>query len=196
MTVTEKNIRTIALRHFARNGFEGASLADIAAEVGIKKPSIYNHFKSKDDLFLAVYQNVAGRELEFVEHYLKPERMLDLESQLRGLLVGYKERYEREEDTKFFLRMSFFPPAHLLEPSLKLSLAYIDRMNELAQTLFLAAHKRELIHRDVTVEQAAGAYVAVLDSLFVEMLYGDYEHFEKRIDAAWPIFWRGVRNRD
>ena len=191
--MTEQTIRNIALCHFARNGFEGASLAEIAAEVGIKKPSIYNHFKSKDDLFMAVYEDVAARELQFVERCLLPDRLSELENQLYGFLIGYKERYEKEEDTKFFLRMSFFPPPHLLQESLKLSQYYIDRMTELANGLFRAAHQRGLIHPDVSVEHATGAYVAVLDSLFVEMLYGDNDHLLRRMDAAWTIFWRGVR---
>lgn len=33
-----------AVSHFAKEGFEGASLSKIAEEVGIKKPSIYAHY--------------------------------------------------------------------------------------------------------------------------------------------------------
>ncbi|MFC4102471.1 TetR/AcrR family transcriptional regulator [Paenibacillus xanthanilyticus] len=192
--MTAQKIRDIALRHFARNGYEGASLADIAAEVGIKKPSIYNHFKGKDELFMAVYQEAATRELQFVEADLKPNRSSSLELQLLGFLSGYKERYEQEENTKFFLRMSFFPPVHLRRQSMALSLHYIDRMAEAASLLFQSAKQDGSIDADVTVEQATGAYMAVLDSLFVEMLYGDHDHYKRRLDAAWHVFWRGVRS--
>ncbi|AOZ90790.1 TetR/AcrR family transcriptional regulator [Paenibacillus crassostreae] len=192
--MTSQKIMSVALRHFARNGYEGASLADIATEVGIKKPSIYNHFKGKDDLFMAVYQDVAKRELHFVEAYLKPDRHVQLEQQLFGFLSGYKERYEKEEDTKFFLRMSFFPPVHLQQQSLKMSLFYIDQMADQAKVLFQSAKQEGLIHADVTIEQATGAYMAVLDSLVVEMLYGDHDHLMKRLEVTWHVFWRGVRN--
>lgn len=192
--MTAQKIMSVALRHFARNGYEGASLADIAAEVGIKKPSIYNHFKGKDDLFMAVYQDAAKRELQFVEEYLKPDNYIPLEEQLFGFLSGYKERYENEVDTKFFLRMSFFPPVHLQQQSMKLSLSYIDQMADQAKVLFHSAKQDGLIHADVSIEQATGAYMAVLDSLFVEMLYGDHDHLMKRLGASWHVFWRGVRN--
>ncbi|MFC0216281.1 TetR/AcrR family transcriptional regulator [Paenibacillus chartarius] len=191
--MTAQKIMNVALRHFARNGYEGASLADIAAEVGIKKPSIYNHFKGKDDLFMAVYQDAAKRELHFVEGYLRPEHNVRLEQQLFGFLSGYKERYEKEESTKFFLRMSFFPPVHLRQQSIQLSLFYIDQMADQAKVLFQSAKEDGLVHADVTLEQATGAYMAVLDSIFVEMLYGDNDHLMKRLEAAWHVFWRGIR---
>ncbi|MBD2807322.1 helix-turn-helix transcriptional regulator, partial [Xenorhabdus sp. ZM] len=47
MKMTANRIKAVALSHFARYGYEGTSLANIAQEVGIKKPSIYAHFKGK-----------------------------------------------------------------------------------------------------------------------------------------------------
>lgn len=191
--MTAKRIMNVALRHFAQNGYEGASLADIAAEVGIKKPSIYNHFKDKDELFKAVYQDAATRELSFVEEYLKPNRSLSVVNQLYGFLIGYKERYEQEEITKFFLRMSFFPPVHLQQESMNWSMSYIDRITDLAKGFFQSAMQNGLIHSDVSIEDASGAFMAVLDSLFVEMLYGNHDRSMKRLESAWYVFWRGVR---
>lgn len=193
--MTAEKIMNTALRHFARNGFEGASLADIAAEVGIKKPSIYNHFKGKDDLFMAVYQDAAKRELNFVETYLKSDLDTALEKKLFEFLTGYIERYEKEDNTKFFLRMSFFPPVHLQQQSMKLSLSHIDQIAELAKVLFQSAKQDGQIHEDVTIEHATYAYMAVLDSLFVEMLYSDHDHLTRRLEATWHIFWRGVRTK-
>ncbi len=44
----------IATRHFAREGFERASLNEILAEAGISKGSYYYYFDDKDDLFATV----------------------------------------------------------------------------------------------------------------------------------------------
>lgn len=46
-------IRTAALREFARAGFAGVSIADIAAAAGVAKPLIHYHFESKDALWEA-----------------------------------------------------------------------------------------------------------------------------------------------
>ena len=43
-----------ARAHFARRGYNGASLREIAAEARVTKPSIYYHFQSKQGLYEAV----------------------------------------------------------------------------------------------------------------------------------------------
>lgn len=45
-----------AKRYFADLGYESTRVADIAQEMGIAKGSIFQHFGSKDGLFLAAYK--------------------------------------------------------------------------------------------------------------------------------------------
>ena len=45
-----------AMRHFAEQGYHAARVGDIAAELGIAKGSIFQHFGSKDGLFFEVYK--------------------------------------------------------------------------------------------------------------------------------------------
>src|SRR6476620_2293151 len=56
-----------AIDHFAREGYAGASVADIAARAGISKPLVYQYFGSKDGLFLACLHHVAEPMLERLE---------------------------------------------------------------------------------------------------------------------------------
>lgn len=45
-----------AMRHFAEQGYHAARVGDIAAELGIAKGSVFQHFGSKDGLFFEVYK--------------------------------------------------------------------------------------------------------------------------------------------
>ena len=45
-----------AAQIFAQKGYAGASVADIALKAGIGKGTIYEYFKSKEDLFFAVFE--------------------------------------------------------------------------------------------------------------------------------------------
>ena len=45
-----------AARHFAERGYDGASLNEILAEVGIGKSSYYYYFSDKEDLFTTVME--------------------------------------------------------------------------------------------------------------------------------------------
>ena len=45
-----------AVRTFAERGYQGAKVEDVAAELGISKGSVFQHFGSKTGLFLAAYR--------------------------------------------------------------------------------------------------------------------------------------------
>jgi len=45
-----------AMRHFAEQGYHAARVGDIAAQLGIAKDSVFQHFGSKDGLFFEVYK--------------------------------------------------------------------------------------------------------------------------------------------
>ena len=55
---TNQRILEAAENAFGSLGFERATLADIAAEAGIRRPSLLYHFESKDVLYKAVIRRV------------------------------------------------------------------------------------------------------------------------------------------
>jgi AcrR family transcriptional regulator len=59
-------ILAAATRAFARSGFTGTSLDDIAAEAGISRMILYRHFDSKTDLYRAVLDRVCTHLIETV----------------------------------------------------------------------------------------------------------------------------------
>ena len=47
---TKDRILEEALTLFAENGYDGTGVEQIAEKVGIKAPSLYKHFKGKEDI--------------------------------------------------------------------------------------------------------------------------------------------------
>ena len=54
-TSTKEKILRIAVELFSDNGYDRVSMRDIAKSVGIKASSIYNHFRSKEDILESAY---------------------------------------------------------------------------------------------------------------------------------------------
>jgi AcrR family transcriptional regulator len=57
-TARREQILEIALGVFARSGYHGASMNDIADAAGVTKPVLYQHFDSKRELYQALIDEV------------------------------------------------------------------------------------------------------------------------------------------
>ena len=62
---TKEKIMESAIIQISERGYDSVSMRDIAAEVGIKASSIYNHFSSKLEILKSMYEFYA-RERNFV----------------------------------------------------------------------------------------------------------------------------------
>lgn len=58
---TKQVILDKALELFSKKGYQAVTVAAIASEVGIKAPSLYKHYKSKQDIFDAIVEEIQKR---------------------------------------------------------------------------------------------------------------------------------------
>lgn len=58
---TRERILEQALELFSENGYDSVSVGEIARAVGIKAPSLYNHFPSKRAIFDAIVESTAAQ---------------------------------------------------------------------------------------------------------------------------------------
>jgi len=64
---TQARLLDAAEEVFVRDGYESAQLDEIAASAGRSKGAVYTHFKSKEDLFLALFEH---RTRSYVERLM------------------------------------------------------------------------------------------------------------------------------
>lgn len=64
---TKDRILQVAEELFAQKGYEGTRTRDIAAQVGINISTLHFHWKSKEELYTAVYQNLLSQRARLAE---------------------------------------------------------------------------------------------------------------------------------
>ncbi|MBH5318904.1 TetR/AcrR family transcriptional regulator [Paenibacillus sp. GSMTC-2017] len=186
-------LKEAALHIFSQYGYEGTSLSQIADQVGLKKQSIYAHFKGKDDLFLQVVRDSYCIELDRITALISDIAELPLQESLFKMLRSYIDSFQNSSHLRFYLRVSFYPPPHLYDEINGYSNDHVDRISELWLQLFKrAAENGELAGLDPEV--ANMAYSSLVDSICLELVYGGSERTERRLKAAWYVYWKGISN--
>jgi len=71
---TRKLLLEASEKIFVRDGYEKAELGEIASEAGRTKGAIYGHFKSKEEVFLALVEFQALRRRAKMEELLAPSK--------------------------------------------------------------------------------------------------------------------------
>jgi AcrR family transcriptional regulator len=121
---TRQRILETALELFGAEGFDGASTRELAERAGVNLPAIQYYFGSKEGLYRAVVEHIAGQ----IEARLAPlatrirtelaasqparQRILGLLCELLDLIVAMildDTRPDRESRRRFFARMEFEP---------------------------------------------------------------------------------------
>lgn len=72
MSVTKERILETALNLFAREGYAGTSMADIAGELGITKGALYRHYAGKRDVFERILRRMEQMDAEKAGNYDVP----------------------------------------------------------------------------------------------------------------------------
>lgn len=92
---------------FCREGFSGASIDEIAIEAGVSRQTIYNHYREKETLFMAVIQDIMDRVNGVLFSILAtfPENGDNLEEDLAEFAVRLNKNCNCNQDAKFIQKL-------------------------------------------------------------------------------------------
>ncbi len=96
-----------ACKTFARTGFLGATVADIAKEAGVGDATIYEYFKNKEDLLLAIPEEGLNTFLKSLDDHLQGIR--GPENKLRKLVWHHLNFSRNDKDYTSVLLLELRP---------------------------------------------------------------------------------------
>jgi len=134
---TRAELLDTAAKVFARRGYKGASVEEIAEEAGYSHGAVYSNFDGKADLFLAVLEEyMAERARELAETQAELAEDAPIELRARALADQWMQRFAKDRES-FLLHMEF--------------VAHAGRDPELAQRFG---------SRSAALREAIAAYIA------------------------------------
>lgn len=87
---TKQKIVFESLKLFSSKGYDGVSMREIAAAVGIKGASLYNHFKGKEDIFNAIFS-------EMIKQYDNATFMMNIPTQQNKQTISIYQGADEEQ---------------------------------------------------------------------------------------------------
>lgn len=185
IALTAARLQDAALARFARQGFDATSMAEIAADVGIKKPSIYAHFRNKDALYLSLIPLMVAAELDYARSALSGGA--HIRAQLLAYLQSIQLRFDDSFRVQFWMRALYTPPGHLHDQVMAPMHGFMEELEAIVLTAIAAS---ELVPNDrsLSAEVLTRTYLGLIDCLQVELTYAGPAKFARRLQAVWAVF--------
>ena len=190
---TAERIVVAAVSHFANHGYDASSLAQIAEAVGIRKASLYSHFRGKDELFMRVFSEALEAERRLARDCFarEPGEALPGSSYCSSLI----ERFAASEQLQFLLRTGYMPPAALAPQINAGHEAYLAQLEEdFGAALGVWVGNRGQLSR-ADIQLYGEAYLGMVDSLQVKLVYTDAQQAQLRLHALLRLLEDALAQR-
>ena len=149
----------------AENGMKGVSMSQIADKVGIKAPSLYNHFKSKDEIIKEMYEFLRGRA-QSGSNSMPEDFSKLLDKSVEEILMGSLSAYMGIISDKYMLQ--FFKVLYSERSTNPIAAQIIveetERMLQSSRNMFYALVVHGKVKND-SVDVAAMTYSLTIHSL-------------------------------
>lgn len=187
---TKDKIMQFARTRFAREGYEGLSLAAIAEDVGIRKPSLYAHIDGKEQLFKQVVSDMANRYEEVWQTTCDDTAGRPPLERIDSIVNTLTSFFSDHETWMLTKRMLLVPPPEFRE--------YIEEVIGTVETKLKRFEKEQfrlaMERGDLPVQsldELYAAYYCFLDGALLSLFTFEDDR-EMRQQAAFRIFKKGV----
>jgi AcrR family transcriptional regulator len=181
---TRSSLIDAAATVFARRGYHGASLEEVAAEAGLSKGAVYYNFESKEALFLALLDQHIDARLHMLEDLRqRPDSGASMREGARRVASSLRA------DRDWCLLFLEFCAQAAREPAVRRRFnARMDRVHAALETTVAA-----LAPPGASTEHLAAAIDAVVDGVAVRAMLRPSVDIETTLSAALDLLWQGAR---
>lgn len=189
----KQEILSQSLRLFLEKGYDGASMSDIAAAVGIQKASLYAHYTGKEEIFSAVFSDVLEEYRCLISSFVARQADENALAQLERIFREFLLYCHQNTKMSFWDRFFYYPPEFLRE---RMARETADTQHEFLRMLerVLAEGMERSEVRRQPVASAALAYYYLMIGLSMSVSLYERSALERDIALAWGGLSNGLVN--
>jgi len=180
-----------ALRLFLEKGYDGASMSDIAAAVGIQKASLYAHYTGKEEIFSAVFSDVLEEYRRLISSFTARQAGETALAQLERIFREFLLYCHQNTKMYFWDRYFYHPPEFIRE---RMERETADTQQEFLRMLerVLAEGMEQGGIRRQPIAGAALAYYYLMIGLSMSVSLYERGALERDIALAWGGLSNGL----
>lgn len=185
---TKDRLSVEAARMFAKRGYHGTSIGDLAAALGIRKASIYSHINGKQDLLAAIALAGAAAFHAALDDDVRDDA--EPAERLRLALRAHLGVVHRQLDVATVWLQEW---RYLEDPARKIFMAERRRYQRRIHKLFEQALAAGALRADLDVDRSTLAFLSIGNWAYTWMTYRS--DVEREADALWSLLFDGVAPR-
>lgn len=193
MSETKVKIMEVSLCLFSEKGFKGTSIREIAKTVGIKGASIYNHFKSKEEILKSLFSKYGSHSLR--ASLMDEENIRFLAENPDEFPIFLKKSLRTwflDENWKKFFKVILMEMIHNDSAKEIFRVEMLGKGQKITDFFFTELKKRGAV-KDYPVSQMGDLIFSPLLLLDIEFLLdedleeGFLKKMDKHIDFVWSL---------
>jgi AcrR family transcriptional regulator len=171
-------------------GVGNVSTQAIADRVGIAQATVFRHFKTRNDIFHAVLEFVAGNVFKVLEGQMLSKNPADI--RLKNFIEGHLSMVNK---MKGIPRLLFSDRLHVENPELKKTVqGIITKLTENIEQLIKDGMTEGTFRKDVNPEHMARMVVTLVQGSIVRWSIFDFEYkLTDRANEIWNVMWPALR---
>lgn len=188
-------IKEAALELFATKGYESTTIREIAEQVGLKGSSIYSHFKSKDEIFIQVVEELMRKitwEDIDIDTIKNSDEITDVKELLFKVFKSYYNFFAiHEKELLLWQRIRFFTPVKL-EGSYDLNrLSYGRTVLEVYIELFMYGVEHKQI-KNSNIQMLVMTFFVLISGYTDSLMLVPFILSDEQLQEGFNNFWEGV----
>jgi AcrR family transcriptional regulator len=183
-----EQLMEVATKLFARNGYEATTTAAIALAAGVTEPILYRHFKSKQELFVAIVKAVSDRTMRHWEDLIKG--IEDPNEQFRRIAADLPQHMEKLADAYHVLHGALATSRD--KKVLAVMKEHYTQIERFFSKVLVDGQKSGVFRKNIQVRPAA--WTLIISGIGYGMIALNLTNFDRTVaDNAIEAILRGWR---